>query len=264
MKIAVTGKGGVGKTTLSGTVARLLGRRGMKILAVDADPAMNLWTALGITEQEARRIVPLLEDEDLVNRRSDVKWVEVLGTFFRMNPKVDDLADRFAVMAPDNVRLLVAGTVRMGGSGCMCPSATLLKALIAHLVLDTNEAFIMDMDAGIENLGRGTTKGMDALIVVVEPTLKSVTVLDRIKDLAADIGQNNILVVANKVSNREDEMLIQSEVSHRDIAMLGLVPDDARIREADRRGIPPLDFDPQSPAMMAMRAIADSLHGRLA
>jgi CO dehydrogenase maturation factor len=259
MKIAVAGKGGVGKTTVAGTLARLLGQDGLNILAVDADPSYTLWSALGIPIEEVEKIVPLTENEDLLKERLEISGAGSYKEVFKLNPKVDDLAQKFAISGPDNVTLLVAGTVETGGSGCMCPSATLLKALMRHLVLGTDEAFVMDMDAGVENLGRGTTKGMDALIVVAEPGRRSLSILAKIKKLATDINVGRILAVGNKVAGPEDEKMIRQSVESEGIPLLGLIPLDDSVKEADRKGMAPIDLDPESPSMMALRNIKASL-----
>lgn len=263
MKIAVTGKGGVGKTTITGTLARLLGRDGLKILAVDADPNYNLWSAIGIDEQTAMAIQPLLENEELVRQKTEMKWVEVLGNFFQIHPRVDDLTESHAIAGPDNVSLLVAGTVNMGGQGCMCPSAALLKALINHLSLESNEAFIMDMDAGIENLGRGTIRGMDVILAVVEPGKRSLDTIERIKGLAADIGLERVFAIGNKVMNKDEASFISQVLKSHDIPIIGMVPYDGKLREADQRGIAPLDLDDSSPAIQAIRAIKSELLTKL-
>ena len=265
MKIAVAGKGGVGKTTVAGTLARLLGRDGLKILAVDADPSYTLWSAIGIPPDIAETIVPLTENEDLVEERLQIKEVGPTSTgVFKLNPKVDDLAEKFAITGPDNVHLLVAGTVDTGGSGCMCPSATLLKSLMRHLVIGTDEAFVMDMDAGVENLGRGTTRGMDALIVVAEPGRRSLDIMKKIRGLAADIGVGLVFAVGNKAATPEDELMIREWVEAEGIPLLGIVPLDESIREADRKGVAPIDLDADSPAMIAIRDIKTQLLQKVA
>ena len=259
MKIAVAGKGGVGKTTVAGTIARLLGQDGLRILAVDADPSYTLWSALGISAEVAKEIVPLTENAPLLEERLMLDSGQSLSKFFKMNPKVDDLAEMFAIEGPDNVSLLVAGTVDLGDSGCMCPSATLLKSLMRHLVLGTDEAFVMDMDAGIENLGRGTTRGMDALIVVSEPGRRSLDILSKIKKLAKDIDIGQVFAVGNKVASAEDEEMILEWVEKEGISLLGIVPFDESIKVADRTGVAPIDLDPNSSAMVAIREIKQAL-----
>ncbi|MFW9919644.1 MAG: AAA family ATPase [Candidatus Thorarchaeota archaeon] len=260
MKVAVAGKGGVGKTTVAGTLARFLGRDGLKILAVDADPSYTLWSAIGIPRDIADTIVPLTENEELVEERLQIKEVGPTSTgVFKLNPRVDDLAAKFAISGPDNVHLLVAGTVDLGGSGCMCPSATLLKSLMRHLVIGTDEAFVMDMDAGVENLGRGTTRGMDALIVVAEPGRRSLDIMKKIKQLAADIGVGLVFAVGNKVATPEDEEMIRESVAAVGIPLLGIVPLDDFIREADRKGVAPIDLNDKSPGMLAIKDIKDQL-----
>ncbi|MHA2379685.1 MAG: ATP-binding protein [Candidatus Thorarchaeota archaeon] len=259
MKIAVAGKGGVGKTTVAGTLARFLGQDGLQILAVDADPSYTLWSALGIPAEEVERIVPLTENEELLKERMEVSGAASYKEVFKLNPKVDDLAQKFAISGPDNVTLLVAGTVDMGGSGCMCPSATLLKALMRHLVLGSDEAFVMDMDAGIENLGRGTTTGMDALLVVAEPGRRSLDILAKIKKLATDIDVGRILAVGNKVASPEDEEMIRQRVESEGIPLIGVVPLDESVKEADRKGVAPIDLNKDSPAMAAIHDIKERL-----
>ncbi|MGY5859470.1 MAG: AAA family ATPase [Candidatus Thorarchaeota archaeon] len=259
MKIAVAGKGGVGKTTVAGTLARLLGRDGFKILAVDADPSYTLWSALGIPADVAKTIVPLTKNETLVEERLKIEGAGSYKQFFKLNPRVDDLAEKFAISGPDNVSLLVAGTVEIGGSGCMCPSATLLKSLMRHLILGTDEAFVMDMDAGVENLGRGTTKGMDALVVVAEPGRRSLDILGKIRTLAQDIDVGRVFAVGNKVETDDDEEMIREWVEKEGIPLIGIVPLDESVKQADRKGVAPIDLDENSPSILAIIEIKNRL-----
>jgi len=263
MKIAVTGKGGVGKTTVAGTLARLLGREGKKILAVDADPNYNLWSSIGVTPEVAETIQPLLYNEDLVREKTEMKWVEVLGNFFQVHPRVDDLTTKYTVQGPDNVSLLVAGTVNMGGQGCMCPSAALLRTLISYLNLESDEAFVMDMDAGIENLGRGTIRGMDLLLAVVEPGRRSLDTIERIKNLGQDIGVERVFAVGNKVMTEDDEQFISEVVASKNIPLIGVIPYDELLRKADRRSLAPLDMDENSPSMKAIKHLKEEISIKL-
>lgn len=263
MKIAVCGKGGVGKTTVAATLARLLGREGVKVLAVDADPNTTLATALGVAADVAAKIVPLTENEELVKARTGIDPSRAVGSIFKLNPRVDDLAAKYGVAAPDNVTLLVAGTVRAGGSGCMCPSGALLKALIRHLILGSDEAFVMDMEAGIENLGRGTTRGMDALVVVVEPGQAAISTAARIRNLARDIGVEHIVAVANKVMDDRDRTVVASALAEQGIPLLAVIPFDPAVHQAGMLGKPPLDYAPKSPAMKALASFLPALKTHL-
>ena len=176
MKIAVTGKGGVGKTTLAGTIARILAADGYKVLAVDADPDANLASALGIAPDVARGIVPIADMKELIEERTGAK-TGTMGGFFKINPRVDDIPDELSVPL-DGIRLMVMGTVKEGAGGCVCPESVLLRSLVRHLLLRRKEAVILDMEAGIEHLGRGTASAVDAMIVVVEPGARSVRTAD--------------------------------------------------------------------------------------
>ena len=189
MKLAISGKGGVGKTTLAALLAREAVSRGFKVLAVDADPAANLAATLGIEEE----ITPLAELHDLIAER-----VGTVGGFFKLNPRVDDIPDRYSVYK-DGIRVMVLGAIQKGGGGCACPENSFLRGLLRHLLLERDELVLVDMEAGIEHLGRGTAQGVDALLVVVEPDKRSLQTAARIRELAREIGLRRVLAIGNKV-----------------------------------------------------------------
>ena len=198
MKIAVTGKGGVGKTTLSAFFAKWFAEQGRRVLAIDADPDANLGYALGI--KNASEIIPISQMKELVAERTE-SVPGAYGGFFKLNPKVDDLPEKLSVSQGENMRLMVMGGVKKGGTGCVCPESILLKNLVQHLILRRDEVVIMDMEAGIEHLGRGTSKFVDWLITVVEPGRRSIDTASRIRQLGKDIGLTRVGLVGNKVRN---------------------------------------------------------------
>lgn len=231
MKIAVSGKGGVGKTTLSAFLARWFAGQGKSVLAIDADPDANMGHALGV--EGASDIVPISGMKQLVAERTE-STPGSFGGFFKMNPKVDDLPEKVAVPCGDGVRLMVMGGVKKGGMGCVCPESVLLKNLVQHLVLRRDEVVVMDMEAGIEHLGRATSRAVDCLVIVVEPGRRSMATARRIRELAGDIGLTRIALVGNKVRGDEDRDFLRKHLS--DFEILGFVPYDPRIIEADIRG----------------------------
>jgi CO dehydrogenase maturation factor len=240
LKVAITGKGGVGKTTLSSLLARLYAAEGNTVLAIDANPDANLGTALGIPVEELSRITPIAQMEELVQERTGGK-PGTIGGFFKLNPRVDDIPERFSI-AKDGVRLLVMGTVKKGGSGCMCPESALLRSLLNHLLLRRSEVVILDMDAGVEHLGRGTAEAVDAFISVVEPGRRSLDTAQAVKRLAQDIGIKKCYVVGNKVTSDADRQFIIENLP--DFELLGFISYNPKIAEADRKGISPFDIDP--------------------
>ena len=239
LKLAITGKGGVGKTTLCSLLARLYAAEGNTVLAIDANPDANLGTALGIPVEELSRITPIAQMKELVQERTGGK-PGTIGGFFKLNPKVDDIPERFSI-AKDGVRLLVMGTVKKGGSGCMCPESALLRSLVNHLLLRRSEVVILDMDAGVEHLGRGTAESVDAFISVVEPGRRSLDTAQAIKRLAQDIGIKKCYVVGNKVTSDADRQFIIENLP--DFELLGFISYNPRIAEADRKGMSPFDID---------------------
>jgi len=227
MKIAISGKGGVGKTLLASLLAHTFASSGYSVLAIDADPDANLAATLGFTHPEA--IVPISEMKDIIAERTETQPGRS-GAYFRLNPRVDDLPEKYWQKL-DGIRLMVMGRIKKGGSGCYCPENALLKALMNHLLLARNEVIIMDMEAGIEHLGRATAGAVDKLIVVVEPGRRSLETARSIKELAKDIGLKNIAVVGNKIRTQSDRDFITASLP--DFAFLGFIPYDQAIVDAD-------------------------------
>ena len=230
MKIAVTGKGGVGKTTLAALIISHFAGKGKRGIAVDADPDANLAQALGFSDVD--KIVPISQMESLIEERTGAKPGKS-GSIFKLNPKVDDLPEKLS-LRKENIYLMVMGTVRKGGAGCICPESTLLKNLITHLVLFQDDIVVMDMEAGIEHLGRGTASGVDLLIIVVEPGLRSIGTAGAIKALSADLGIKKTAVVGNKIRGSADEEFIRKNIGN--IEIIGFIPYDEKIIESDMQG----------------------------
>lgn len=232
MKIAISGKGGVGKTTLAASLVLMLSERGERVLAVDADPDANLASALGIPASEQEQIVPIAERRALVEERTGAK-VKQYGQIFKLNPEVSDVAD-VCGYALDRICLLVLGAIEAGASGCACPESVMLRALITDLVLRKEETLICDMEAGLEHLGRATARGVDTLLVVVEPGQRSVDSARRIRQLAEDVGLSDVRFVASKVTGADDERFVRDALS--DGEWLGVVPQSEALRSGDRDG----------------------------
>lgn len=235
MKLAVSGKGGVGKTTFSSLLIRALDAEGKRVLAIDADPDANLAAALGIPNAES--ITPISEMKDLIFERTEAKPGSI-GGFFKLNPKVDDLPDALSSRL-NHIKLMRLGGVKKGGAGCICPESTLLKALITHIVLVRDEVVVMDMEAGIEHLGRGTAQAVDKLIVVVEPGRRSIDTAAHIRKLASEIGLKQIGIVGNKIRGDADRDFLEKHLGDFDI--LGFLPYDEALIEADLEGKSPYD-----------------------
>jgi CO dehydrogenase maturation factor len=235
MKLAISGKGGVGKTTLTALLAKAFTKRGYRVLAIDADPDANLAAALGYPSPE--KIRPIAEMAELIEERTGAKPGTV-GAVFRMNPKVDDLPDKLSAEV-DGVRLMRMGTVKKGGGGCVCPESTLLKALVQHLLVERTDVVLMDMEAGIEHLGRGTSQFVDRLIVVLEPGKRSLETAAKIRELAEDIRLLKLGAVGNKIRGPEDEAFLEKNV--KGIPLLGFLPYKDSIIRADMEERPPFE-----------------------
>ncbi|MBN2389030.1 MAG: AAA family ATPase [Anaerolineales bacterium] len=253
MKIALSGKGGVGKTTLTALLAQVYADCGRDVLAVDGDPSPCLAGALGFPEALRARLSPISEMSDLIEERTGAKPGTV-GGFFTLNPRVDDIPERFSVVHR-GVRLLEMGSVDVGGSGCICPEAAMLKTLFTHLLFRKDDVLLLDMYAGVEHLGRATADFVDAMLVVVEPTRRSLGTAAQIKKLATDIGLTRIYLVGNKVQDEDEASFLQAEAPG--VPVLGFLPADFKVQEADRLGIPVYDHVPE--LQSAARAILEKL-----
>ena len=232
MKLAVTGKGGVGKTTLSALLAESFMREGKRVLAIDANPDANLAGALGIPATQASQITPIADMGDLIEERTGARPGDS-GGFFRLNPRVEDIPERFSTRR-DGIWLLVLGTVKRGGGGCLCPESALLSALLQHLLIQRDEVVILDMDAGVEHLGRGTAGYVDAFIMVVEPGQRSLQTAESIRRLAKDLGIKNCLVVGSKTKDEGEREFIRQHTPPGEL--LGFINHHPEIAQADLLG----------------------------
>jgi CO dehydrogenase maturation factor len=253
MNLAISGKGGVGKTTLAALLAQVYATAGRMVVAVDADPSPCLAEALGFPAEICARLRPIAEMDDLIEERTGAR-PGTRGGFFTLNPRVDDLPERFSV-AYRGVRLLEMGAVEQGGSGCICPESAMLKTLFTHLLFRKEDMLILDMYAGVEHLGRATVDFVDAMIVVAEPTRRSLGTAAQIRKLAADIGLTRLWLVGNKVQNAAEAAFLEAETPG--IPLLGFLPADMAAQEADQLGVAVYDHVPA--LRQAAEQIADSL-----
>ena len=253
MKLAIAGKGGVGKTTLAALLAYIYAEQGQQVIAIDADPAASLANALGLPPELAAQARPIAEMDALIEERTGAKPGSV-GGFFSLTPRVDDIPERFSV-THRGIKLLRLGSIRGGGMGCICPESAMLKALVTHLVLYQNETLIMDMEAGLEHLGRATAGAVDAFIAVAEAGRRSLDTAVRIKNLAAEIGVETVYLVANKIHDEGELEFVKNHANG--LTFLGYLPFEAAASEADRTGQAVFDAAPR--LAQAAREIADKL-----
>jgi CO dehydrogenase maturation factor len=239
MKIAISGKGGVGKTTLAGVMARLLADQGRKVLAIDADPDSNLASAIGLPKEVLTKLSPIASMTSMIEERTGSKK-GTFGGMFKLNPKVDDLPDDMGVVY-QGVKLLLLGSIPQGGGGCFCPENVLLKNLVRHLLVQREEALIIDMEAGLEHLGRGSTEHVNGLIIVVEPGQRAINTARQVKKLGEDLNIKKIMIVGNKIASDQDRKIIEENLS--DFPILGYMSFNPKILQADREGRSPYDLD---------------------
>jgi CO dehydrogenase maturation factor len=240
-KIAITGKGGTGKTTLAAVLAHMYAQSGRKVIAIDADPAPNLGLALGFPPEAMAQLSPIVEMEELIAERTGAE-PGGMGGYFRMNPRVDDIPERFSAVHR-GVRLLVMGRVKGGGMGCICPESVLLRSLVQHLLLERDEVLIMDMEAGTENLGRATAQAVDAMLVLVEPGLRTIQVAHMIAELAREIAIPHLYAVGSSVRSPADWEFICDNL--KDIPALGYLSFSPKAQESEQTGVPLFDLDPR-------------------
>ncbi|MBN1178069.1 MAG: AAA family ATPase [Anaerolineae bacterium] len=255
-KIAISGKGGVGKTALTALLSHIYTERGRSVIAIDADPAGGLAGALGFPAELIEKLKPISEMEELIYERTGAK-PGTSGGFFSLTPRVDDIPDTFSVRH-DDIRLLKLGSIDLGGSGCMCPESAMLKALVTHLLLYRDEMMIMDMEAGVEHLGRATAQAVDAMLIVVEPGRRSLEVAERITQLAGDLKLRHLYAVGNKVRTDLDRAFI---VDNSPVPVIGYLSSSPEVIEADLKG---LSVYKAAPATVAeAQVIVDALEAAI-
>jgi CO dehydrogenase maturation factor len=255
MKIAVAGKGGVGKTVVAGVLASFFAEKGFKVLAIDADPSPNLALTLGISLDQASKIVPISENAGLIEQKTSTG----IGGVYRLTFTVEDIIEKFSVKSPSDVNLLVMGTVRSAGGGCTCPANAVIRALLQHLLVERDEVIVMDMEAGVEHMGRGTAKHVDILLIVTDPSLKSVETARKIHSLAAEAGVEKVFIVGNKVSVSGEAELIERFAADNKLLLLGIIPYDKKILRADVEGKTPLEYARESNGVTTIRKMGEKL-----
>jgi len=254
MKIAVAGKGGVGKTLVAAGLAWSLARRGFRTIAVDADPTPNLGISLGLTVKEASSIIPISENAALIEAKTRTGFPGVYSLTF----SVDDIIRDYAVPTPSGAQLLVMGTVKSMGSGCSCAANTVLRTLIRHLVVDREEALVLDMEAGLEHLGRGTAEGVDVMLVVTDANAKSIGTARIITRMAAESGVPNVFLAGNRIGSNDEMRIVTAFARETESRLMGTIPYDPAVMKAGITAEPVMALE-GTPAMNAIERITESL-----
>ena len=257
MKIAISGKGGVGKTLVAGILARLFAKDGFKVLAIDNDSAMNLSYTLGIEEKVKLKIVPISEMKKMIEERTVVNGAG--PGVYNINPEVSDIPDRFKVTGPDDLKLLVLGGIEEPASGCLCPENALIRTLLYNLLVKRDEVVVVDFEAGLEHLGRGTAKGIDVMLVITEPSQKSLDLCSKIIELSKKLGVINIFLIANKIIDDPQLNAIINRIKSWKIPLYHSIPFDLEIGKADLKGISPLDYNSNSKAINSIKGLFSKL-----
>lgn len=257
MKIAVSGKGGVGKTLIAGALARCFATKGLKTIAIDADPSPNLALTLGLSPEEARNILPISEHKRMLESKTSTGYEGI----YRLSFAVDDIVREYAVQTPSNVKLIVMGTVKSMGSGCTCPANAVIRALLRHLVVERNEAVVLDMEAGIEHMGRGTAKSVDVMLIVVDAGIKSLEIAKSIHELATAAGMKRLFLVGNKIDGERQEKTVVDFAEKNGLILLDFVPFDNKIVEAEMQAVTPLKLE-NSEALRAINKLCEKLMAR--
>ncbi|MEM2738011.1 MAG: ArsA-related P-loop ATPase [Candidatus Bathyarchaeia archaeon] len=254
MKVAVSGKGGVGKTLVAAGLAVSFVKRGFKTIAIDADPSPNLALSLGLSSDEARRIMPISDNKELVEAKTGTGYAGV----YRLTFTVDDIVRDYAVETPLGVNLIVMGTVRSVGAGCTCPANAVVRSLLRHLVVERGEAVVLDMEAGVEHMGRGTARHVDVMLVVVNANMKSLETAERIHELGIKAGMKRILLVGNKIENEAQKEAIEKFAVENGLIVLDYLPFDPKVVEAEMRGETPLKYN-DAIVVRALERLCDKL-----
>ena len=255
MKIAVSGKGGVGKTLVSGILAGYFAEKGYKVMAIDADPSPNLALTLGIPVEEANKILPISENNELLESKTRTDFPGV----YKLSFTVDDIVEKNGMKSPYGVNLLVMGTVKSAGGGCACSANAVIRELLHHLIVERDEIVVVDMEAGVEHMGRGTASQVDIMLIVADSSRKSLEIAKKLSGLAHEAEIKNVFVVGNRVRDSEEKKLIIDFTQRNDLQLLSLIPYDDTVIKADRVGETPVKYKDTSEGVKAIQVLGEKL-----